>query len=714
MKKDYWQMIRTRKGAARMLGIFLILVLLFTCVAALLAHSGTRVVITEITTDVRGATLNGELYTPRGVKTGDNLPAVIVAHGGSCTYGVVSGISQELARRGFVVFNVSAYGSGKSENPITDDSGSAPGNFASARGIYDAMVFVQSLEYVDASRIGLTGHSMGGVRTSAAGAMDGSWYTLNDLLINVLYEHFDIQFTEEEIYEDADELAAKYLNDDQMAYYEYLKAETEEYYRLRPAAVLTLGIGSNASTVQTRTVNVGGYEVERLLNVNSGVLTGKYDELVAGRSYSIDTTKYRNAEGAALDIGTNYFMLNGPAEVGMVYRVDPTKQDPAATVGMLTDLSVLNDPALKETIDNRQLRFFYLSNETHSQNFLSNETTGIVCRFFEQTLGYNNGNLGDPAAAPIDYDNIIWLWREIFNFLAMCFMWAALIPLAGLLLTSRSFEGLAAEPAEPRIDKKNKSFWIISAVLAITSLVAVLYMGGWGDSIKSHTLVKGSWFFPYDGTPAKIFGWMIIVGIVSALAIVINCLVNKEAKFADYVSDYGINIGWKKWLKTLLLSFAMFALTYVLTGFLYMTMNMDFRLWMVGFHVVDARQLFAILRYFIPLTVLFAISGVLINSGRMKDMSEAKNVTLNLFFAFIGLFVLAVIIYTIAVVKNVNAPSSFFLSCFGLVLMVVVNGYLNRKLYLVSGSIWLGAFVNAWLVAWLWCSLCDSSFLYRF
>lgn len=66
---------------------------------------------------------------------------------------------------------------------------------------------------------------MGNIRTGATGALAGSWYTLNDLLINVLYDEFGIQFTEEEIYEDADMLAEQYLSEDQMQHCQYLRSE---------------------------------------------------------------------------------------------------------------------------------------------------------------------------------------------------------------------------------------------------------------------------------------------------------------------------------------------------------------------------------------------------------------------------------------------------------------------------------------------------------
>lgn len=67
--------------------------------------------------------LDGELYYPVGTTDEDSLPAVIVTHGAGCTRKGMNSYAMELARRGFVVFAVSANGSGISEFPQRDEIG---------------------------------------------------------------------------------------------------------------------------------------------------------------------------------------------------------------------------------------------------------------------------------------------------------------------------------------------------------------------------------------------------------------------------------------------------------------------------------------------------------------------------------------------------------------------------------------------------------------
>ena len=87
----------------------------------------------------------------------------------------------------------------------------------------DALEFIRSLNFVDQTRIGMVGHSLGSIRIAYAAMDDCGYYTLNDRLINVLHDTFGQTFTPAEIDQDADALAAERLNADQLAYYEELR-----------------------------------------------------------------------------------------------------------------------------------------------------------------------------------------------------------------------------------------------------------------------------------------------------------------------------------------------------------------------------------------------------------------------------------------------------------------------------------------------------------
>ena len=113
--------LKTKEGCWRLLAIFLAVILLSSFAARMISSDAGEIKISRVTYDSRGATVDADLYYPAGTSDKDKLPAVLVAHGGGVAKGVVQGIAEELARRGFVVLNVDAYGAGLSEEPLYDD-----------------------------------------------------------------------------------------------------------------------------------------------------------------------------------------------------------------------------------------------------------------------------------------------------------------------------------------------------------------------------------------------------------------------------------------------------------------------------------------------------------------------------------------------------------------------------------------------------------------
>lgn len=72
----------------------------------------------------------------------------------------------ELAKRGYVVVSIDMYGHGDSDYTTLKT------NFSSGTGMYDAVKLVADLPYVDATRIGVTGHSAGAFAVSYSVAID--------------------------------------------------------------------------------------------------------------------------------------------------------------------------------------------------------------------------------------------------------------------------------------------------------------------------------------------------------------------------------------------------------------------------------------------------------------------------------------------------------------------------------------------------------------
>ena len=192
MKKFF--SMKTAKDCGRWMAIFLAAIFIFSFAAKMFQSDFGRIKVEHILIDVRGAVMDGQLYYPAGTNSQDSLPAVVIAHGGGMNYGAMRGSAAEIARRGFVVLSLSAYGSSLSVMPAYDESGNGVEEFnllgleGASAGLLDAVDYGRSLAFVDKTRIGLLGQYMGANRVVSAAGLDCGYLTFNDIMINVLYE----------------------------------------------------------------------------------------------------------------------------------------------------------------------------------------------------------------------------------------------------------------------------------------------------------------------------------------------------------------------------------------------------------------------------------------------------------------------------------------------------------------------------------------------
>ncbi|MDR1831937.1 MAG: alpha/beta hydrolase [Fusobacteriaceae bacterium] len=109
-------------------------------------------------TDDNGAPLRGIVYIPNGVTAENPAPGVIVNHGYSSSTDALELDAIELSRRGLVVMAMDGYDHGTSGAPTPLKKADATtGDY----GIYSVVQYFGKLPYVDKTKIGVTGHSMG-------------------------------------------------------------------------------------------------------------------------------------------------------------------------------------------------------------------------------------------------------------------------------------------------------------------------------------------------------------------------------------------------------------------------------------------------------------------------------------------------------------------------------------------------------------------------
>ncbi len=147
-----------KKGNKIRLIIALLLCIISIVCAGLLQTDFGRVEMTDITLETPAGKLTAYLFKPDSASSEDPAPAVLCSHGylnnremQDCNY-------IELARRGYVVISLDDFSHGNSDVPVGyEDSPDVRSN-----GLITFIEYLASLDYVDETKIGVTGHSMGG------------------------------------------------------------------------------------------------------------------------------------------------------------------------------------------------------------------------------------------------------------------------------------------------------------------------------------------------------------------------------------------------------------------------------------------------------------------------------------------------------------------------------------------------------------------------
>jgi len=157
-----------KKIAQRYVVVALVLCLISMFGASLIQCGGGQVKVRDVRwVTTTGAQMSGLLFVPKGVSAEKPAPGIVVSHGMFNNREMQDLNYVELSRRGFVVLSMDMFNHGHSENS-TDNIGGI------LIGMYEAVKMLDSLSYVDSLRIGITGHSLGGMSSNVAIAIDNN------------------------------------------------------------------------------------------------------------------------------------------------------------------------------------------------------------------------------------------------------------------------------------------------------------------------------------------------------------------------------------------------------------------------------------------------------------------------------------------------------------------------------------------------------------
>lgn len=184
-----------KKNRARFWLCIALILCLISCIGASVVQTDFGHVTIK---DLRFETSSGHqmsalLLIPDTATADTPAPAIVCSHGWYNNREMQDLNYVEYARRGFVVLSIDMYGHGNSDN-LPNGTWWSPEN--NANGMYDAVKMMAGLPFVDASRIGVTGHSNGALASRTAVLLDNEADT--PLIAAALLVSNDAVYTDDE------------------------------------------------------------------------------------------------------------------------------------------------------------------------------------------------------------------------------------------------------------------------------------------------------------------------------------------------------------------------------------------------------------------------------------------------------------------------------------------------------------------------------------
>ena len=684
--------LSTMEGSKKVMIICLCIILIFGFIGCAVETSGFRVKIVDVAFDTRGAVQDADLYMPSGTSDKSSLPLIIMSHGGGSNKDLMTQYAEEMARRGYAVLNVSCYGAGLSDQPMYDEQGQGIDGFSfGIAGLLDAVNYARTLKFVDQTKIIISGHSLACIRCWFTQEMDGTHYTVNDMMLNFMHDEFGIEFTEAEISQDAQELAEKYLNEDQLQYYAHKYEENLEYYNTRILASVPLG-GSGYGSINVANVQVAGYEVPRHLQTNIVAIMGEWEGGMASLCGPSVAETY-GIEGDSVPEATWIRVNDGGT---------------ANILGSIYDVSVADSPELAKAIQERSVRASVVTpHHTHARDIFSHRAVTEYVYVVQSLCNYNNGPLdGDNKAIPPE--NIIWFAREYSNTIAMLAMIVFSVAMLAYVSKKPFYADVVIPHTEDEFPVRNKTEkWIYLLFPVVLTFVVSYFMFN-----RKGAVYQTSVFFPQDKTAPYLFIYTFWVSLGMGVLTAVFAFINKKKHGTTGLKSLGIGIPFKTIMKTLLVATCVFLACYMTLAVCEYLFDQDYRWYLMSFCEMQIIHWAQVLRYLICLSPFYLLINIGVNYLTYDDSTRnpTKDVFLVVFLGVLGVYINHVIQQISLWTTGVSFAGEEI--CAGVLLFIPICLYIARKSYKITGSVWFGTFFLAYLNAWSWVSSISTTTVY--
>ena len=621
-------------------------------------NEGTAISLTGEETEINGKVVSGILFKPKDATADNPLPAVVLTHGYLNNREMQLQNAIELARRGFVVLTVDREGHGNYEN-----TGETSAVMATS-GLYDSVKYLYNMDYVDKDKIGISGHSMGGMTTALTLSQDRqlglvsagliqAWSTFMgagaDVDVGMLKAQDDEFFFTTNEGEDGT-ISREYLST--------RAAKTFIGNTELEGDVVSGAIYVNGQAVET----TGGQETE-------GAFRVVYE--ISG----VHPQNHCSVEGANAVVNFFYNAFGTPngyeyiSEGNQVWWV----KEAFSLIGMIGFFALIFPlvSLLLTTPVFRSLRV--AKQQVVEETVVVTDETGAEQTMVCQKLVWDGAN----------------------------------IPL---------------QPKPLKGVQKNISYWLAAIGIMLFSgfsihSICTEYGSKWFPNTQ---------LYPQD-TTNWVAMWAVCSALFSLAVILFfwlaNTVVNK-IRYGDNYLEYQENpfaagkiaTGLGGLLKTFVLALLVLGILMAVLYTNWAIWTVDFRIWTLAVKVFDMGVLLpTIVRYGVFFGIFFIVSALFNETYRASNIPEWASTLINVFFNFFGVLLVIAIQYGEFTSTGVMWQPDMalgYIVLFPMVPILAIATVISRRMTAKTGNMWLGAFINTLLFTLITCSNTASSFAY--
>lgn len=684
---------RKENASAIVLIICLLLMVISSAVGHNIQTSGGSVKTENLTfvTDT-GATSHAKLYVPETATADNPAPAILLCHGYTASLDAMEPNAIELSRRGYVVMALDMYGHGESTLPPDGYKQAEMGNvenYAPDLGSYSALQKFAEYDFVDLTKIGMLGHSMG-----TAAIQEGAY---------LAYAKWQAAYTAA-----LTEAQAAGQDDATAAATAYTAAMGSGI--VLPSSMVLTGYNYNIRNSQDLTY-IGVTEDNGVFPlyaapVNICTIEGDYDEF-SGLLWGIDDAsqytksfKFKLGVGGASDVPSGTYFMYGDASATPLSREDAITAAASAAATM------------------QPIRAAYTFDGTHSDTYYDETAISYGIDFFDITLR------GGEESIPVTEQN--WHGRAACGLIGLLSALVGFAAMALTLLRVPFFAGIVQKELPSVSTVKDTASAVKYAILYIVFLLPAPLLYYWLVGYPYY--MQPQWFkFLTKFMPNSFFNMapmnslMLFNGVVGVIFLVLYVLVFfLFAKKAGYtVENTGLKLPVVNVLKSLLLAVVSFGLIYAVIYLCSGISGTEFSFFKFNIMPMDGAHWVAFLKYLPVFLLFFLLVSVFYNSLTRIDNAPAwLNYILIAVSSCGGLAVMFAYDYgklfatgTRGIKYIPGTTSAAWLSAvgmsfptalagimlFGLLFILPITAVISRVCYKKTGSAWLGGFLTAFV-----------------